>query len=122
MKIGSWLHRQLTTWAALHPGQQHLLTTLGLTPDTNPLTPAAAPAAPSNRPSSSLDSSSTAKARPHSPRDHPRRRRHRQIGAWLAKARTKHRTGQLPETHACLVAALFDGDWTTEDAVPAVLA
>ncbi|MDX2628973.1 restriction endonuclease subunit R, partial [Streptomyces scabiei] len=44
------------------------------------------------------------------------------IGAWLAKARTKHRTGQLPETHACLVAALFDGDWTTEDAVPAVLA
>ncbi|MDX3160449.1 Helicase associated domain protein, partial [Streptomyces scabiei] len=34
VKIGSWLHRQLTTWAALHPGQQHLLTTLGLTPDT----------------------------------------------------------------------------------------
>jgi hypothetical protein len=43
------------------------------------------------------------------------------IGAWLAKARTKHRARQLPEEHARLVAALFDGDWTAEDAVPAVL-
>ncbi|MDX5570705.1 hypothetical protein PYK79_55720, partial [Streptomyces sp. ID05-04B] len=43
------------------------------------------------------------------------------IGAWLAKARTKHRAGQLPEAHARLVAALFDGDWTAEDATPAVL-
>ncbi|USQ85959.1 hypothetical protein NFX46_20880 [Streptomyces phaeoluteigriseus] len=40
MKIGSWLHRQLTTWLALHPGQQQMMTALGLTPDTNPLTPA----------------------------------------------------------------------------------
>ncbi|MFD7958925.1 hypothetical protein ACFV4X_36285 [Streptomyces ardesiacus] len=40
MKIGSWLHRQLTTWSALHPGQQHLMTALGLTSDTNPLAPA----------------------------------------------------------------------------------
>ncbi|MEW2426354.1 hypothetical protein AB0911_38715, partial [Streptomyces nigra] len=39
------------------------------------------------------------------------------LGAWLAKARTKHRTGQLPETHLRLVAALLDGDWTTETAV-----
>ncbi|MFD8194781.1 hypothetical protein [Streptomyces wuyuanensis] len=38
--IGSWLHRQLTTWHSLHPGQQHLLTRLGLTPDANPLAPA----------------------------------------------------------------------------------
>lgn len=43
------------------------------------------------------------------------------IGAWLAKARTKHRVGQLPEGRARLDAALFDGDWTTEAAVPAVL-
>ncbi|MFF9218904.1 hypothetical protein [Streptomyces viridosporus] len=42
------------------------------------------------------------------------------IGAWLAKTRTKHRAGQLPEGHARLV-ALFGGDWTTEAAVPAVL-
>jgi hypothetical protein len=43
------------------------------------------------------------------------------IGAWLAKTRTKHRTGRLPDDHARLVAALFDGDWTNEAAVPAVL-
>ncbi|MFC8034595.1 hypothetical protein ACFT1B_18370 [Streptomyces griseoincarnatus] len=28
------------------------------------------------------------------------------LGAWLAKARTKHRTGQLPDNHARLIAAL----------------
>ncbi|WP_377266752.1 hypothetical protein [Peterkaempfera sp. SMS 1(5)a] len=39
MKIGSWLHRQLTTWPTLHPGQQQLMAALGLTPDTNPFTP-----------------------------------------------------------------------------------
>ncbi|MFE9629312.1 DUF6283 family protein [Streptomyces sp. NPDC006527] len=44
------------------------------------------------------------------------------IGAWLAKARTKRRAGQLPEAHAQLLAVLFDGDWTTEDATPAALA
>ncbi|WP_234381737.1 helicase associated domain-containing protein [Streptomyces sp. NRRL S-1521] len=43
------------------------------------------------------------------------------LGAWLAKARTKHRAGQLPGEHARLVAVLFDGDWTAEDAVPADL-
>ncbi|WP_262418797.1 helicase associated domain-containing protein [Streptomyces sp. SP2-10] len=44
------------------------------------------------------------------------------LGAWLAKARTKHCARQLPEDHVRLVAALFEGDWTAEDAVPAVLA
>lgn len=44
-----------------------------------------------------------------------------EIGAWLAQARIKHRTGRLPDNHRHLVAALFDGDWTAEDAVPAVL-
>ncbi|WP_246101185.1 helicase associated domain-containing protein [Streptomyces cyaneus] len=41
------------------------------------------------------------------------------IGAWLAKARTKHRSGQLPDERVRLVAALFDGDWTEETAAPA---
>jgi tRNA U34 5-methylaminomethyl-2-thiouridine-forming methyltransferase MnmC len=44
------------------------------------------------------------------------------LGAWLAKARTKHRDGQLPEAHARLVATLFGGDWTTEGAVLAAVA
>ncbi|MGV9290708.1 Helicase associated domain protein [Streptomyces sp. NPDC003719] len=60
--------------------------------------------------------------RPHRPRDHPLDGDTVKIGAWLAKARTKHRSGQLPDDHARLVATLFDGDWTTEVAVPAVLA
>jgi len=44
------------------------------------------------------------------------------ISAWLAKARTKHRAGQLDAGHERLVAALFDGDWTDEAAAPAVVA
>ncbi|MFC9319029.1 Helicase associated domain protein [Streptomyces nigra] len=123
VKIGSWLHRQLATWLALHPGQQHLMTALGLTPDTNPLTPARRTRrtfeqtvqlqelflhregrAPTARETIRVDGDTV------------------KIGAWLAKARTKHRSGQLPEAHAHLIAALFDGDWTTEAAVPAVLA
>ncbi|MFC7864862.1 hypothetical protein [Streptomyces murinus] len=43
------------------------------------------------------------------------------LGAWLAKARHRHRADQLPDHHVRLVAALFEGDWTAEDAVPAVL-
>lgn len=44
------------------------------------------------------------------------------IGPWLAKARTKHRNGQLPEADRALVASLFDGDWTDDSAPPASLA
>ncbi|MFG2142612.1 helicase associated domain-containing protein [Streptomyces sp. NPDC048696] len=33
VKVGAWLHRHFTTWNALNPGQRHLLTRLGLTPD-----------------------------------------------------------------------------------------
>ncbi|RPK55629.1 hypothetical protein EES42_41890 [Streptomyces sp. ADI95-17] len=44
-----------------------------------------------------------------------------QIGAWLAKARTKHRADGLPDEHASLVAALFDGDWTNDTAQPVAL-
>ncbi|WP_166028463.1 DEAD/DEAH box helicase [Streptomyces chilikensis] len=116
VKIGSWLHRQLTTWPTLDPGQQHLLTTLGLTParrtrrtfeETVQLLELflhRQGRAPAARESLSVDGDTV------------------KIGAWLAKTRTKHRTGQLPEPQACLVAALFDGDWTAEDATPAVLA
>ncbi|MEU5241627.1 Helicase associated domain protein [Streptomyces lydicus] len=121
-KIGAWLHRQLTTWSALHPGQQHLLTHLGLTPETNPLAPARRTRrsfeqtvqllelflhregrAPTARATIRVDGETV------------------KIGAWLAKARTKHRADQLPEAHLRLVAALFEGDWTAEEAVPAVL-
>lgn len=41
------------------------------------------------------------------------------IGLWFAKYRTKRRAGQLDVEHECLVAALFEGDWTNTDPVPA---
>ncbi len=44
------------------------------------------------------------------------------LGPWFAKARTKHRDSRLPKVHARLVAALFDGGWTTEGASPAAAA
>ncbi|MDX2760423.1 Helicase associated domain protein, partial [Streptomyces europaeiscabiei] len=122
VKIGSWMHRQLTTWHTLSPGQQHLLTSLGLTPESSPLTPARRTRrtfeetvqllelflhregrAPAARESVRLDGDTV------------------RIGAWLAKTRTKHRAGQLPDEHVRLVAALFDGDWTDESVAPAIL-
>ncbi|WP_329082250.1 helicase associated domain-containing protein [Streptomyces niveus] len=46
---------------------------------------------------------------------------HVRIGAWLAKIRTKGRAGQLPPDREALVAALFDGDWTSDSAQPVPL-
>ncbi|GAA2424467.1 hypothetical protein GCM10010421_08710 [Streptomyces glaucus] len=41
-------------------------------------------------------------------------------GARLAEGRTEHRSRRLPDGHARLIAALFDGDRTTEAAAPDV--
>jgi hypothetical protein len=107
VKIGSWLYRQLTT--------------LGVTPTTSPLTASACTTrrsfaqtvqllelflhregrAPAARETINVDGDTV------------------RIGAWFAKARTKHRVGELPGDHARLIAALFDGDWTGEAAAPA---
>ncbi|WP_257132927.1 hypothetical protein [Streptomyces sp. ms184] len=121
MKIGSWLHRQLITWHTLAPGQQQMMTALGLTPETNPLTRARRTRrtfegtvqllelflcresrAPDARETISVDGDTV------------------RIGAWLAKARTKHRARQLPDEHARLVAVLFEGDWTDDNAPPSM--
>ncbi|MFE6475704.1 DEAD/DEAH box helicase [Streptomyces rochei] len=123
VKIGSWLHRQLTTWPALHPGQQHLMTALGLTPDTNPLAPARRTRRTFQQTVQLLELFLHREGRAPTARETIRVDGETvKIGAWLAKARTKHRSGQLPDNHARLIAALFDGDWTTEDAVPAAQA
>ncbi|MER7001212.1 Helicase associated domain protein [Streptomyces sp. NPDC000410] len=122
VKIGSWLGRQFSTWSTLHPGQQNLLTHLGLTPDTSPLAPARRSRrtfeqtvqllelflhregrAPSARETIAVDGESV------------------RIGPWLAKTRTRHRSGRLPTEQERLVAALFDGDWRDENAVPAAV-
>ncbi|MEU6338911.1 Helicase associated domain protein [Streptomyces cellulosae] len=123
VKIGSWLHRQLTSWQALAPGQQQLMTALGLTPDTNPLTPARRGRRTFEQTVQLLELFLHREGRAPAARESIRVDGDTvKIGAWLAKTRTKHRTGQLPETHVRLVAALFDGDWTAEDAVPTALA
>ncbi|MEV6395914.1 Helicase associated domain protein [Streptomyces sp. NPDC051907] len=122
VKIGSWLHRQLTTWPSLHPGQQHLMTALGLTPDTNPLAPARRARRTFEQTVQLLELFLHREGRAPTARETIRVDGDTvNLGAWLAKARTKHRTGQLPEAHAHLIATLFDGDWTTEAALPAVL-
>ncbi|CCK24426.1 type III restriction protein res subunit [Streptomyces davaonensis JCM 4913] len=126
VKIDSWLHHQLATGHALHPGQHHLMTALGLTPDTNPL----APAHRTRRTRRTFEQTvqllelflhregraPTAREEIRVDGDTVR------IGFWLAKARTKHRAGELPDEHVSLVAALFDGDWTDETAAPAAVA
>ncbi|MET9444701.1 helicase associated domain-containing protein [Streptomyces sp. NPDC006610] len=123
VKIGSWLHRQLTIWPALHPGQQHLMTALGLTPDTNPLAPSRRTRRTFDQTVQLLELFLHREGRAPTARETLRVDGDTvKIGAWLAKTRHRHRSGQLPGTHVRLVAALFDGDWTDEDVVPAAVA
>ncbi|MFI8243443.1 Helicase associated domain protein [Streptomyces sp. NPDC085866] len=122
VKIGSWLHRQLTTWLALTPGQQQLMTALDLTPDTNPLAPVRRARRTFEETVQLLELFLHREGRVPAARESIRVDGDTvKLGAWLAKARTKHRAGQLPDDHVRLVAALFEGDWTAEDAVPVVL-
>ncbi|MFG2684136.1 Helicase associated domain protein [Streptomyces sp. NPDC048392] len=123
VKIGSWLHRQLSSWPSLAPDQQQLMTALGLTPDTNPLAPARRTRRTFEQTLQLLELFLHREGRAPTSREPIRVDGETvHLGAWVAKTRTKHRSGQLPDNHARLIAALFDGDWTTEDAVPAALA
>nr|WP_257101415.1 DEAD/DEAH box helicase [Streptomyces sp. alain-838] len=123
VKIGSWLHRQLSSWSSLAPDQQQLMTALGLTPDTNPLSPARRTRRTFEQTVQLLELFLHREGRAPTSREPIRVDGETvNLGSWLAKTRTKHRSGQLPDNHARLIAALFDGDWTTEDAVPAALA
>ncbi|WP_031087959.1 DEAD/DEAH box helicase [Streptomyces sp. NRRL S-1831] len=123
VKIGPWLHRQLSSWQSLAPDQQQLMTALGLTPETSPLTPARRTRRTFEQTLQLLELFLHREGRAPTSREPIRVDGETvNLGAWLAKTRTKHRSGQLPDNHARLIAALFDGDWTTEDAVPAALA
>ncbi|MEU7011848.1 Helicase associated domain protein [Streptomyces sp. NPDC046332] len=120
INLGSWAIRQLTRWNALETGQRQLLSALDITPATSPLAMSPAPRrsfaetvqilelflhrerrAPAARETITVDGTTV------------------KIGPWFAKARTKHRAGQLDAQHEQLVAALFDGDWTSENPAPA---
>ncbi|WP_330455427.1 Helicase associated domain protein [Streptomyces sp. NBC_00820] len=122
VKIGSWLGRQLTTWSALADGQQQLMTALGLTPEANPLAPASRTRRTFEETVQLLELFLHREGRIPAARETVRVDGDTvKLGAWLAKARHRHRADQLPDHHVRLVAALFEGDWTAEDAVPAVL-
>ncbi|MEU2119446.1 Helicase associated domain protein [Streptomyces sp. NPDC016459] len=120
INLGSWTTRQLTTWKNLQPGQHRLLTALGLTPATSPLTP---------RPTTRRTFAQTVQILEHFLHRERRAPAAREtitvdgdtvkIGPWFAKTRTKHRAGQLDAEHERLVAALFEGAWTDENPVPA---
>ncbi|MFJ9080348.1 Helicase associated domain protein [Streptomyces sp. NPDC102278] len=118
--IGSWAIRQLTQWTSLEPGQRELLAALDLTPATSTLAPRPADRrtfaetvqilelflhrerrAPAARESITVDGDTI------------------KIGPWFAKARTKHRAGQLNPEHERLLAALFEDEWTDESPSPA---
>ncbi|MEF9527648.1 MULTISPECIES: DEAD/DEAH box helicase [unclassified Streptomyces] len=119
VKIGGWLQRQLARFSALHPAQQALLTGIGLTPPVRSV--------PQVRPTRRTFNQTVQilELFLHRERRAPAAReeilvdgQHVRIGSWLAKTRTKGRSGQLPPNHEALVAALFDGDWTSDLAQP----
>ncbi|MEV0374667.1 Helicase associated domain protein [Streptomyces sp. NPDC050636] len=123
VKIGSWLHRQLTTWHTLHSGQQRLLSGLGLTHNNNPLAPTRRTRRTFEQTVQLLELFLHREGRAPAARERIRVDGETvSIGAWLAKARTKHRASQLPDEHVRMVATLFDGDWTEDTTAPATLA
>ncbi|MER6781165.1 MULTISPECIES: Helicase associated domain protein [unclassified Streptomyces] len=118
--IGSWTVRQLAQWTSLEAGQRDLLTALGLTPGTSTLAP---------RPAARRTFAETVQILElflHRERRAPAARESItvdgdtiKIGPWFAKARTKHRAGQLSPQHEHLLAALFEDEWTGENPSPA---
>ncbi|MFI1488053.1 Helicase associated domain protein [Streptomyces sp. NPDC020747] len=121
VKIGSWLYRQLATWPALTTGQQQLMTILSLTPERCPLAQPRRSRRTFEQTTQLLELFLHREGRPPAAREDIRVDGDVvRIGAWLAKARSKHRAGHLPHEHVRLIATLFDGDWTDESATPSV--
>ncbi|MFE1797740.1 helicase associated domain-containing protein [Streptomyces sp. NPDC059517] len=124
VKAGAWLHRQLTTWPQLDPGQRDLLTRIGLTPDRISLDPQRAADGPSTPRRRTF--AQTAEIlqlfverwqRPPGAREWIDVDGDRvMIGPWLAKTRTKRNAGQLPESQAHLLEQIFQEDSVTPSA------
>ncbi|MFJ9154180.1 Helicase associated domain protein [Streptomyces sp. NPDC102270] len=120
-KTGSWLYRQFTTWSRLQPGQRDLLARLGLTPDHVTLDQEAAVGGPGT--SRRRTFAQTAEILQLFVQRWGRTPGTREwievdgdrvmIGPWLAKARTKRNSGQLPYNHAELLSQILQEDWTT---------
>ncbi|MCM2580152.1 DEAD/DEAH box helicase [Streptomyces meridianus] len=116
VKAGRWLHRQLTHWDKLHPGQQALLTAIGLTPDTNPLQPTRRTRRSFEQTVQLLELFIAREGRAPTAREAIVVDGERvMIGPWLAKTRTKQRNGQLATKHEALLTALFDEEERTDN-------
>ena len=97
VKIGSWLARQLTTWQALTPGRQQLMTALGRTPAGNPLAPARSTPRTFEETVQLLELFLHREGRLPAARETVRVDGDTvEFGAWLAKARTEHRSKGCP--------------------------
>ncbi|GAB2966332.1 Helicase associated domain protein [Streptomyces heilongjiangensis] len=125
VKVGSWLHRQFTTWNKLSDGQQALLTRLGLTPDQTSLSRremTSGEALPIGRTRRTFEQTATLlrafverHGRTPSAREWIEVDGQRvMIGPWLCKTRTKQKTGQLPEKHSQLMRKILHDDWTEQ--------
>ncbi|MEV5676460.1 Helicase associated domain protein [Streptomyces sp. NPDC052179] len=120
-KAGSWLHRQLTNWPQLDPGQHALLARLGLTPDQVPLPapkPTPSTASPRRRRSFAqhallLRAFVERHGRPPGAREWIEADGERvMIGPWLSKTRTKHKSDQLAQEESQLMQEILHENWT----------
>ncbi|MFE9374810.1 Helicase associated domain protein [Streptomyces sp. NPDC006711] len=120
VKMGSWLHRQLSIWDRLAPAQRDLLTRLQLTPAT-PLPPvkrASPPAAKRIRRSFEQNAQLLRLFVEHWNRPPGAREwidvdeERIMIGPWLCKARTRRNTHQLTQEQDDLMAQILQADWT----------
>ncbi|WP_341845825.1 DEAD/DEAH box helicase [Streptomyces atriruber] len=121
VKIGTWLHRQLTTWNTLNEDQRHLLTRLNLTPHHTTLTTKktttapATPNTPKARKRRSFEQTATLlrafverHGRPPGAREGIEvDGEHVMIGPWLCKIRTNQRSGQLSRKRAQLIQSIL---------------
>ncbi|MFF9346339.1 Helicase associated domain protein [Streptomyces sp. NPDC014734] len=125
VKIGTWLHHQLTTWGALNDDQRRLLTRLGLTPTHITLTTktkakkTTTPArlsTPNTRKRRSFEQTATLlrafverHGRPPGAREGIDVDGERvMIGPWLCKIRTAQKNGQLPESRSQLIQSILN--------------
>ncbi|MFF4603499.1 Helicase associated domain protein [Streptomyces sp. NPDC001339] len=127
VKAGAWLHRQFTTWDQLEDGQRTLLACLGLTPDQAPLPARTTPTIPAGpRRRRSFEHNATLLRafverhdRPPGAREWIEADGERvMIGPWLCKARTRHKSGQLPQAQGKLMQEILREDWPEPHRTP----
>ncbi|MEU2516088.1 hypothetical protein [Streptomyces syringium] len=120
VEAGSWLHRQLTTWTQLDPGQRTFLTHLGLNPNQVPLPTRNEPGTPASSRRHRSFAQTVALLRAFVER-HGRLPSAREwlevdgervmIGPWLCKMRTRYRAGQLPLAQGKLMHEILREEW-----------